>query len=62
VDAEIGARLEDARRRVELVASWMDRQALLAAERVKVVVERLDRLESDLCADLLRLRRARRLP
>jgi hypothetical protein len=62
MDAEIGARLEAARRRMEQVVRWMDRQTLLAAERVQVLVEGLERLERDRRADLLRLHRALRSP
>jgi hypothetical protein len=56
MDGDIGARLEDARRRIDLLAGWMDRQTRLLAERVKGVVERLEGLERELCRDRLRLR------
>ena len=60
MDAEIAVRLDETRRRVELVADWMDRQARLVTERVTSVVERLEGLERDLREDLVRLRRALR--
>jgi hypothetical protein len=56
-DAEIGARLDAARRRIELVSAWMERHAGLVADRVASVAARLERLERDLRDDLLRLRR-----
>ena len=54
---EIGARLDAARRRIELVSAWMERQAGIVTDRVASVAARLARLERDLRDDLLRLRR-----